>query len=356
MNGMPPATPTIPSATHTVWLQPHPSRRSLAGAWLLLGLGAFLMSGVFACVLVLSRTPILAAWLPVADWFRISLVLHVDLAVVVWLLSFAGSMWTLAGHDRDQGKGWFGWLAFGLALPGPLLMGVSPLLGARQPIMSNYLPILQHPLFFGGLLLFGCGIFLTALRLVLAPLVNPTAPTATPFSRENLWRWGARCGAWAILLAIWTFLGAWRSLPTSLPDAVYYEHLFWGGGHLLQLAHTLLVMVVWLWLGRLGGLAFPWSPGWVALWFGLGLLPAGAGPVSYLVWPTISVESRDFFTFLMSHGSWPAATLLGIGILWHWPKKRIKDQKGERKMPQKKRIKNWDGGPGGRAAPFPLAG
>jgi hypothetical protein len=30
---------------------------------------------------------------------------------------------------------------------------------------------------------------------------------------------------------------------------IYYEVLFWGGGHTLQFQHALLMVVAWLWIG-----------------------------------------------------------------------------------------------------------
>ena len=65
---------------------PQDSRRTLAMAWLLLGLSALVASGLFSLLLVLSRTPQLQSWFPVADFFRVALVVHVDLSVLVWFL------------------------------------------------------------------------------------------------------------------------------------------------------------------------------------------------------------------------------------------------------------------------------
>ena len=53
--------------------------RTLARGWLWLALLALVGSGIFSVLLVLSRTPLLNQWLPVADFFRVALVVHVDL-------------------------------------------------------------------------------------------------------------------------------------------------------------------------------------------------------------------------------------------------------------------------------------
>ena len=59
------------------------AQRSLARAWLWLGMAALIGSGLFAILLVVSRTPGLQKLFPVADFFRLALVVHVDLSVLV---------------------------------------------------------------------------------------------------------------------------------------------------------------------------------------------------------------------------------------------------------------------------------
>ena len=77
------------------------------------------MSGLFSILLVLSRTPHLMNLFPVADFFRVALVVHVDLSVLVWFLSFGGALWTMNGTLRYQP---LAWLAFGAAVTGTAAM------------------------------------------------------------------------------------------------------------------------------------------------------------------------------------------------------------------------------------------
>ena len=60
---------------------------ALARAWLWLGLLALVGAGVFSILLVAARTPGVNQWLPAADFFRVALVVHVDLSVLVWFIS-----------------------------------------------------------------------------------------------------------------------------------------------------------------------------------------------------------------------------------------------------------------------------
>ena len=57
--------------------------RGLARGWLWLGLLALIGSGVLSIVLVLSRAPQFQHLLPAGDFFRVALVVHVDLSVPV---------------------------------------------------------------------------------------------------------------------------------------------------------------------------------------------------------------------------------------------------------------------------------
>ena len=134
---------------------PRDSRRWLAIAWLWLGIMALLGSGVFSVLLVLSRTPYIQDVFPWIDFFRTALVVHVDLSVLVWFLSFGGVLWSLNSTPRFM---LLGWSALGFAALGAALMVVVPFIGPGNPLMSNYIPVLQTPLFTVALLGFGFGI------------------------------------------------------------------------------------------------------------------------------------------------------------------------------------------------------
>ena len=73
-------------------------------------------------------------WLPAANFFHISLVLHVDLSVLVWFVAMAGLLWSLHGHPRAQG---LGWLALWVTGGGTLAMALSPVVEPGEPTMAN---------------------------------------------------------------------------------------------------------------------------------------------------------------------------------------------------------------------------
>ena len=141
-------------ASYYVLPVPAGMRARLATNWLYLGLAALIGSGLFSLLLVLARTPYVQQWLPWVDMFHVALVVHVDLSVLVWFVALGGVMWTLNGSERFAGMGW---LAFGGACVGTLLMSLAAFVGAPVPLMSNYIPVLDSPVFLSGLGVLGAG-------------------------------------------------------------------------------------------------------------------------------------------------------------------------------------------------------
>ncbi|MBF0142292.1 MAG: hypothetical protein HQL59_02380 [Magnetococcales bacterium] len=293
---------------------------ALSGAeklWLFLALLALTAGGGFALALVALRAPFLAGFFPDTDFFATALVLHVDLAHVVWLLAFAGFLWSRLSQCHPS----WGWGAALVGMGGALVMTLSPLLESSQPITSNYLPVLNGPRFFAGLLLFSLGLLLTIVRFWLQAdphsrlHANTTPPGLSP--TEVHLRSGLRVAAFCWLMALLVGLATYARLPGGGETQPYFESLFWGSGHLLQFTHTLLMVVVWLWLGEEAGLRLP-SPirQGIRAGFLLTLLPALLSLWGGLIPAAGSQESRDFFTSLMSYGSWLAAPLPGITLLW----------------------------------------
>ncbi|MBK9573723.1 MAG: hypothetical protein IPO43_13840 [Rhodoferax sp.] len=69
-------------------------RGQLATAWLWLAIAALLISGVFSILLVAARTPFIQGLMPGVDFFRVALVVHVDMSVLVWFAAFTLRWWS----------------------------------------------------------------------------------------------------------------------------------------------------------------------------------------------------------------------------------------------------------------------
>ncbi len=210
-----------------------PAQRALARRWLQLGVLSLGLAGVFAVLLVLSRTPGSEAFFPWLDFFHTALVVHVDQSVLIWFLSMAGLTGSLLIAPSGLLRPWQ-WLAFALALTGTLGIALSAFVGEGAPLMNNYVPVLQRPLFFFMLGLFGSGI---ALQAVLTLFSGP-ALFARGWRSPPLPLLAGVTVSLAVLLSLSALLIAWWQIPAEVEveGQGFYEYLFWGGGHTLQFA------------------------------------------------------------------------------------------------------------------------
>jgi hypothetical protein len=286
---------------------PQGLQRQLARTWLWLGLLALIGSGLFSVLLVVSRTPGINQWLPVANFFRVALVVHVDLSVLVWFIAMAGLLWSL---NSAPGGRIGGWAAPLLCAAGALMMSAAPFIDRGQPIMANYIPVLDGPLFLVGLAVFALGVGVLVLRcLVLAPKLGLS------FDGGGALRFGLNASVVATAVALLAFGGSLAALPTALAGKAYYEILFWGGGHALQFTWTLLMLVAWLWLASAGGAPVRLSPRLALAMFGLALLAVFVTPYAYLAHDIASVQHRNLLTWAMRAGGGPAIVPIGLAVL-----------------------------------------
>lgn len=286
---------------------PTDERRGLARAWLWLGLLALIGSGVFSILLVLARTPGVNRLLPGADFFRIALVVHVDLSVLVWFVSVAGLLWSVQGARRSLG---WGWSALALSGAGTLLMALAAFIAPGEAIMANYIPMLDGPVFIGGLLLLAAGATLLVLRAMFgAPRVGfeIDGPAAL--------RFGLNAAAVATAVALIAFFWSWAVVPRDLEGKAYYEILYWGGGHALQFTWTLLMLVGWLWLASVCGARLPISPRLVVLMFVLALAAVFVTPYAYLAYEVVTVEHRNLHTWAMRLGGGLAIAPIALAVV-----------------------------------------
>jgi hypothetical protein len=274
------------------------SLRQSARAWMLLGLAALVGAGLFSLLLVLARTPAIQQLIPLVDFFRVALVIHVNLSVLIWLLSMAGVFWSLA--CRNDAPRWDRF-SFWLAALGTAIIVISPFVGATEPLMSNYVPVLRHPVFYVGLGSFTAGIFLHLLRCGLDHH-RRWAADAGNLSGSGALRVGIRLSAWVTAAAVLSFLASLAGIPADMDGEAYFEFLFWGGGHVLQFTHTLLMMVTWVLLANAGGYRFILSPRITTVFLILLALPVITVPFLYLAHEVISPGHRLAFTELMKYG------------------------------------------------------
>ena len=277
-----------------------------AVAWLLLAVASVAASSLFALLLVAARAPGLGMLFPGADFYRVALTLHVNLSQVVWFMAFSGVLWSMGLNRR---VGLLNHAALGIAVLGAALLAASPLLGALKPLMSNYIPVLDHPVYLTGLLLFGIGIALQALAAFLNFPFGQSGSLGA--IRTGLW-----CAAAAALLSLGLMGTAWIRMPVGFDQHLFFESLFWGGGHVWQICLALLMSVSWLCLAsELSSDCRP-HPGLVKFLFFVGLIPALLAPIFEISYAPASASLRNAYTQMMIWGSWITALPIGLWLAW----------------------------------------
>ena len=220
-------------------------------------------------------------------------------------MAFAAVIWSALGRD---GFAWLGWGGFGLATAGTAVMTVSPFLPGADPVLNNYIPVLQQPVFYASLWLCGAGFALAVLRALLTTWPRPAFGAPLQL--------GAFLGAVAGFLALAAFLWSWLIVPrdAEIEAKLYFEVLFWGGGHTLQFQHAILMVVAWLWIAvHLGGV--PVSPRPLSAMFWVAALPLLVVSAIYFTIPAGELPHMELFAKLMIWGHPYMAPLILVGLL-----------------------------------------
>ncbi|MDZ7751018.1 MAG: cbb3-type cytochrome c oxidase subunit I [Gammaproteobacteria bacterium] len=283
--------------------------RRLTIGWLSLALGSLVLGGLLTLVIVLSRTPYIQDVFPWTDLFHTALVVHVDLTVLVWFLAVAGMFWSL--NSRPACAAW-GWVALVLATAGALTLTAAPFVGTGEPLMVNYIPVLDDPVFFTGLILFTAGFVLLVGRSLVF-----SHPIGARISGPGALRFGLFSSLIAAVVALSAFAASYLGLPEGIHGERYFELLFWGGGHTLQFVHIQLMLVAWLWLATATGITSRLTPRVVLVLFAVGLIPVLLTPLAYLNFPVDSPSHQHTMTWLMRYGGGLAAVPIGLVILFN---------------------------------------
>lgn len=291
--------------------------------WLKLGVSALALAGLFAILLVLARTPFFQKHIPWIDFFHTALIVHVNLSVLVWVMAITFLLWHWLSHAvfpmLSRTTLWLG-------TAGTALIALSAFTPNAQPLLNNYVPVLQNITFFAGLSLFACGMVFGS------ALITSSAVSALREGRmtQNPLAFGIFLSGIIIAMSLLCFVLSYqRAIAPDVFEVLdaqqFYEHVFWGGGHVLQLSYTLIMMIAWLWMAEKMKLRHLPSARLVTLLFSAHTLVALTSPLAYR-YEILSFDHINFFTQQMRHGGGLASIIviafLVAGLLRRGVKKK----------------------------------
>jgi cytochrome c oxidase subunit 1 len=292
-------------------------RRAMSGTgaarlWFLFAVGSLVLAGLLSLTLVVGRLPFMGWLFTDPLFFKRALVVHVDLAMVVWFQAGTATFlaFALGAAIPRAVQVAAGLLAF-IGVIGLLAGAVMP---GAQPILANYVPVIDHPVFLAGLVCWFAGTGLFFAGAVAAPAGGQDALPDDALV-------ALRASATANLIALATFVAAWRTTLPGLPAIGYYELLAWGGGHALQVANVAMMLGLWLMLLRRWSGETVISPGAIR-WLVAALVLPHAGLPFLALAGTSSPAYTETATQLMRWTIFPVVLIvLGLGIrhvVRHW--------------------------------------
>lgn len=226
------------------------SRAVLAKSWLIFGIVALLVSGALSVLVTGAKMPFVKPLLGNLEWIRWFLVIHVNLATLVWFTSIPVgiSHWVYRyqNESEDRFSTRLGFIGLATSVLGVLLMiSATPQDGVTS-ILSNYIPVVTHFRHDLGLIFYLLGVLLNYANLTML------LPKTKVMNDWYHIRFGLWVGAVYFILAVIALATSFYLLnPTDyLHPQGYYEVLMWGGGHMLQHSSTVFLVSFCAYLAR----------------------------------------------------------------------------------------------------------
>lgn len=216
-------------------------------SWAILAAGSLAIAGVFAFLLAMSRVPGIEKIIPwTLGFFSKGLVIHVVFSLVVWFLTVFALLASFAARDaggrnlRLAPLGRIGLALVSMSFP---MLFVPAFHTDTVATLNNYIPVIIHPGYYLGLAVLALGILMPVIRLFAN--VAPRLATLEPLA------FAMTMGGLVYCIAIVSFGFGLAGVWGEEPSRIMHEHLFWGGGHILQFLYCLLMLTGWYILSRL---------------------------------------------------------------------------------------------------------
>ncbi len=297
-----------------------PAQRKLLYSWLVYAISTAGIAGTLAFAVAMTRTPGVRL-LPSARAFQVILIGHVTFALTIWLLSFISTVWTYAAFRSGVALNLrAGWIGLATALLGTGVISLPIVLFQGEAVTTDYVPLLDTPLFFVGFVTFLLGIGITAANYLVGVGRHVRAGGAL-----SLTAYGMACATVAALTAILALSVAALRLgigSNGRVPAEYYQAMFWGMGHSLQYVSVATMVVAWYAVIGLALDGAELAGGMRKLALGLFTLFAVfplATPFPYFFFDPIAVPTKKIVGIALDGGlSLPVMFLGPMLLIWVW--------------------------------------
>src|SRR5690554_1883071 len=280
--------------------------------WLSLSIATLLLAGFLSLSFIIGRAPVISEWITDPLWIKRVLIVHVNLALIIFIYAYFCGLYLLI--PQNESRFWLQYVGLILAVLATLTLVLTIFIPTATPILPNYIPVLDHPLFITSLLLFAVAVIFTIGNsrlfqnkknvVVQAPQIIPKV--AIP---------ALQSAAVLLILSVITFVISWVYTDTELVPFMYYERVIWGGGHILQFVNSATTVAAWLIISdKLLGEA-PMSYNQSRLLFVIFTLPVLFAPF-LIIEGTSSVLYLIGFTSYMRWGIFPIVSVFMIVIVW----------------------------------------
>jgi cytochrome c oxidase subunit 1 len=220
------------------------------------GIVFLLLGGIAALLLALTRWQTVHL-LPV-DWFYRILTFHGINMLILWILFFEIAILYFACTTPLNARLFsrkIAWVSFGMMLTGAIMVDYIIIAGKADVMMTSYLPLLAHPLFYLGIILVAVGTLVGVFNFFATLYVAKRDKAFT--GSVPIVTFGATAAA---IIAVVTLLhGAVVMIPTFTysmgwtpqPDPAWYRLIWWGLGHQSQQVNVCAMVSVWYLLSHI---------------------------------------------------------------------------------------------------------
>lgn len=199
--------------------------------WVSFAVFSLIFAGIFAFLVALTRTPFIQI-LSSSSYFYSSLAGHVIFSIVIWLMTFTVGIWHYSFPFIKKDP-----ITFPLMIAGALLIAISAIFALGEPYLNNYVPVIGSPIFYLGLLMFGIGFFINALKYFPQALGNLV-------SENNM----KQLASVSIMLSVLMMLSLVPSFLRATQEGgmkLYFERAFWIPGHIQQFVNASVMLIGW---------------------------------------------------------------------------------------------------------------